>query len=139
MKKILLAVAAIAALSLMPSAAAATVSAAGTPAGAREPSALLVPHLVLVNQPARWVCVGNRFRVGVWYQQSSGGSRAYRVLVYNPSWKLIFYRHGLASSAAWKIWRIRAWRTGHYHTTYKTKNSSGQWIKYRTVTRSHRC
>ena len=139
MKKALLAIAAVAALSLVQGAAAAAVGAPGTSARALEHGALLAPNVVLINQPARWVCDGNRFRVGVWYQQFSGGSRAYRVLVYNPNWKLIFYRSGLASSTAWTIWRIRAGRIGDYHTTYKTRDSSGQWLKYRAVTTSHRC
>jgi hypothetical protein len=97
------------------------------------------PDVVLINQPASRVCAGNRFTVGVWYQQFSGGSRAYRVLVYNPSGTLIFYRSGLASPTAWALWHIRASRVGNYHTTYKVKNSSGQWFKYRTATWSHRC
>ena len=97
------------------------------------------PDVVLINQPASRVCVGKTFTVGVWYQQFSGGSRAYRILVYNPSWKLIFYRSGLASPTAWKFWHIRARRLGKYHTTYKLKDSSGRWFKYRAVTLSHRC
>jgi hypothetical protein len=97
------------------------------------------PDLVLVNQPASKVCVGRTFTVGVWYQQFSGGSRAYRILVSNPVGVLIFYRTGLASPTAWKFWHIRAGRIGNYHTTYIVKNSSGQWIKYRAVTLSHRC
>jgi hypothetical protein len=97
------------------------------------------PDVVLVNQPASKVCVGHKFTVGVWYQQISGGSRAYRTLVYNPSWTLIFHRSGLASPTAWTFWHIRASRIGNYHTTYKIRNGSGQWIRYRAVTRSHRC
>jgi hypothetical protein len=137
MKRILMAVAAMAALGLVPGAAAATATAAVTSASAPQNAALA--DVVLVNQPASRVCVGNKFTVGVWYQQFSGGSRAYRVLVYNPSWKLIFYRKGYASATAWKFWHIRAWRVGNYHTTYKLKNSSGHWVKYRATTRSHRC
>lgn len=73
------------------------------------------------------------------YQQFSGGSRAYRVLVFSPSGKLIFYRRGYASPTVWTFWHIRATRVGNYHTTYKVKNSSGQWSRYRTVTRSQHC
>jgi hypothetical protein len=67
------------------------------------------------------------------------GSRAYRIHVYNPNWTLIFYRHGQASPTAWQLWHIRAGQVGKYHTTYTLKNSSGQWYKYRAVTRSRHC
>jgi hypothetical protein len=120
----------LAVLGLVPGAAAATASAGVTSVRAPENAApVTTPDVVLINQPAS----------RVWYQQSSGGSRAYRVLVYNPSGTLIFYRSGLASPTAWALWHIRASRVGNYHTTYKLKNSSGQWFKYRTATWSHRC
>ena len=49
---------------------------------------------VLVNQPASSVCIGKTITVGVWYQQISGGSRAYRVDVYGPTGRRIFARAG---------------------------------------------
>lgn len=120
------------------------LSAAATTASAASASEHAVlapasPDVVLVNQPASTVCVGKKFTVGVWYQQSSGGSRAYRIHVYNPNWTLIFYRHGQASPTAWQLWHIRAEQVGKYHTTYTLKNSSGQWYKYHAVTRSRHC
>jgi hypothetical protein len=127
-------------LGLVPGAAAATASAAVTSARAPGHAALVTtPDVVLINQPASSVCFGKTFTVGVWYQQFSGGSRAYRILVYDRSWRLIFYRSGWASSTAWSLWRIRAWRLGNYHTTYKLKDSSGLWFKYRAVTLSYGC
>jgi hypothetical protein len=93
---------------------------------------------VLVNQPASSVCVGKTFKVGVWYQQFSGGPRAYRVAVYNPSWRRVLYKHGRAPSSHWKFWRIRASRTGKYHTVYRIRYK-GRWVPYRTVTQAHRC
>ncbi len=134
-----MAVAAVAALGLVPTAAAAAAGAAITSASAPQATALVTPDVVLINQPASSVCFGKTFTVGVWYQQFSGGSRAYRILVYDRSWRLIFYRSGRASSTAWSLWRIRAWRLGDYHTTYKTKDSSGLWVKYRAVTLSSGC
>jgi hypothetical protein len=140
MKRILMAAAITAALALIPMAMPVTAGAAATSDSMRQNAAQkMAPAVVLVNQPASRVCTGNRFTVGVWYQQFSGGSRAYRVLVFSPSGKLIFYRRGYASPAGWTFWHIRATRVGNYHTTYKVKNSSGQWSRYRTVTRSHRC
>lgn len=65
-----MAVAAMAALGLVPGAAAATASAAVTSASAPQNAALA--YVVLINQPASRVCVGNKFTVGVWYQQFSG-------------------------------------------------------------------
>lgn len=99
-----------------------------------------VPDVVLVNQPAGSVCVGRTFRVGVWYQQDSGGSRAYRVAVYNPHGKRILYRHGRASSGRWKFWTIRPKLTGRYRTVYSGHwKNPAVWTRYRATTRSRRC
>jgi hypothetical protein len=105
------------------------------------PAARIAPDVVLVNQPVARVCTGHTFKVGVWYQQS-GGSRAYRVAVYGPHGKRIFYRHGRAPSGDWKFWRITAARTGTYRTVYSGHWNSARpsaWTKYRARTRSHRC
>jgi hypothetical protein len=140
MKRILMAAVAMAALgALAPSLAATTASAATTSATSPKSSALgMRPEVVLVNQPASKVCVGTRFAVGVWYQSFSGGSRAYRIAVYNPKGTLVFWKRGYATTT-WQFWHIRAWRTGKFRTVYHTKNTSGQWIKYVAVTRSHNC
>ena len=98
------------------------------------------PSVVLVNQPAASVCVGRKFTVGVWYQQISGGSRAYRVAVYGPAGKRLLYKHGRASSAHWRFWKVRAARPGKYHTVY-----SGHWKRPtvwshdKVTTRARRC
>ena len=142
MKRILMAVVAVTALGgLAPSMAATAASAATASASAPARSAVLgmTPEVVLVNQPASRVCVGNRFTVGVWYQSFSGGSRAYKIAVYNPRDRLVFWTKGYASSTAWRFWHIRAWRTGTFRTVYHTKNSSGDWIRYVAYTRSHTC
>jgi hypothetical protein len=97
------------------------------------------PAGVLVNQPARSVCVGKTFTVGVWYQQS-GGSRAYRVDVYNPHGVRVLYKHGKASSTAWKFWHVRAKLAGRYRTVYWTRPAgSSRWSAYRARTRAHHC
>jgi hypothetical protein len=142
MKRILMAVVATAAVGVVaPSMAATGASAASASASAPQNPAVLrmVPKVVLVNQPASKVCVGSRFTVGVWYQSFSGGSRAYRIAVYNPKGWLVFWTKGYASSTAWRFWHIRAWRTGTFRTVYHTKNSSGDWIKYVAYTRSRYC
>jgi hypothetical protein len=139
MKRILMAVAAMAVLGgLAPGVAATTASAATTPASANSAPGM-TPEVVLVNQPASRVCVGSRFTVGAWYQSFSGGSRAYRIAVYNPKGWLVFWTKGYASSTAWRLWHISAWRKGNFRTVYHTKNSSGQWIKYVANTWSHYC
>jgi hypothetical protein len=104
------------------------------------PLAATVPAsaVVLVNQPASSVCVGKTFKVGVWYQQFSGGSRAYRVAVYDPSWRRVLYKQGQASSSQWRFWRVGAIHAGKYHTVYQTR-SNGRWIRYRAITLAHRC
>jgi hypothetical protein len=106
--------------------------------GAALASTTLASADVLVNQPASSVCVDKTFRVGVWYQQFSGGPRAYRVAVYDPSWRRVLYKHGRAPSSDWKFWRIRTSRTGKYHTVYRTRYK-GKWIPYRAITKAHHC
>jgi hypothetical protein len=99
----------------------------------------VAPASVLVNQPAAAVCVGKTFRVGVWYQPS-GGSRAYRVAVYSPRGKRVFYRHGRAPSGHWDFWRIRAKLAGAYHTVYSGHwKSRSVWSRYKVTTRARHC
>jgi hypothetical protein len=94
---------------------------------------------LLVNQPATSVCVGHTFTVGVWFQRS-GGSRAYRVAISGPRHVRFFYRHGLAPSAHWQFWKIRAGRRGTYITTYSGHwRHTGSWDTYRAITRARRC
>lgn len=93
---------------------------------------------VLVNQPASRVCIGKTITVGVWYQQISGGSRAYRVDVYGPTGRRIFARAGRAPSAGWKFWRVRLGHAGRYRTDYHFREH-GTWHKYGVTTRARRC
>lgn len=102
---------------------------------AAAPPALAV---VLVNQPPSRVCIGKTFQVGVWYQEYSGGSRAYRLDVYNPHGKRVLYKQGKAPSSAWAFWKVRARLAGRYRTVYHT-HYRGAWHAYRVTTRSHHC
>ena len=103
-------------------------------------SAAPADAMVLVNQPASSVCVGHMFKVGVWYQQYSGGSRAYRVAVYGPSGKRLLYKHGRASSAHWRYWKVRATRVGKYHTVYSGHwKHAKRWDHYKVTTKARRC
>jgi hypothetical protein len=130
---VIAALAAAAAPAAMPVAAAAAATA--SPAGKGT-----VPGVVLINQPASSVCVGRTFRVGVWYQRYSGGSRAYRVKVFNPRGKRILFRHGRASAAQWKFWTIRPLQAGRYRTVYSGHwKSTTAWTRFRVITRSRRC
>jgi hypothetical protein len=101
-------------------------------------AATIASAVVLVNQPPAGICVGHTFKVGVWYQQFSGGSRRYRVTVYNPQGNLILHKRGLAPSSHWLLWPVTAAQTGDYHTTYRTI-VNGQWRPYRVTTVSHNC
>jgi hypothetical protein len=119
--------------------AAAPLAAAAAPADAAVAEGA-APQIVLVNQPAASVCVGRRFTVGVWYQQISGGSRAYRVAVYGPAGKRLLYKHGRASSAHWRFWKVRAVRPGKYRTVYSGHwKHPTVWSHYKVTTRARRC
>jgi hypothetical protein len=117
---------------------AAVTTASGGPARAAA-AARVTPTVVLVNQPPARVCVGQKIQVGVWYQPS-GGSRRYRVDVYNPKGKRIFHRHGRAPSSHWRFWYVRAAMAGRYRVVYwgHFKNPK-TWTPYRTKTIAHHC
>jgi hypothetical protein len=113
--------------------------AAAAPAGAAT-AAAAAPAMVLVNQPVGSVCVGHTFKVGVWYQKLSGGSRAYRVAVYGPAGKRLLYKHGQASAASWRYWKVRATRPGKYRTVYSGHwRSAKKWNHFKVPTRARRC
>jgi hypothetical protein len=98
------------------------------------------PAVVLVNQPVRSICSGHKFRVGVWFQQYSGGSRAYRIAVSGPKHRRFFYRHGSAPESGWRFWHVLAGRAGRYVTTYwGHRPGSAKWTAYRAITRAKRC
>ncbi len=110
--------------------------AAAARATARTPG----PAVVLISQPARSVCSGHTFTVGVWYQRSSGSSRAYRVAVSGPRHKRFFYRSGKAPSSHWLFWKVLAGRAGKYRTAYSGhRPGSKKWSTYVAITRAHRC
>ncbi|HEY1617395.1 MAG TPA: hypothetical protein VGG25_07240 [Streptosporangiaceae bacterium] len=118
-----------------PAQASAAHGSAARPAGGP-----VVSNTVLVNQPAGRVCTGATFKVGIWYQKFSGGSRAYRVSVYNPRGKRVLYRHGDASAAHWRYWKVRATRAGRYRTVYSGHwAASGGWRHYKVTTRARHC
>ena len=117
---------------------AATLAIAGSPARAAG-AGTVAPAVVLVNQPPARICVGKKIQVGVWYQPS-GGSRRYRVDVYNPKGKRVFHRHGKATSAHWRFWYVPTTMAGRYRTVYwgHFKNP-GTWTPYRARTIARHC
>ena len=127
------------------SAAAALVVVAVAPswpaaASAARPDVPVAPGVVLINQPARSVCAGHKFRVGVWFQQFSGGSRAYRIAISGPRHRRFFYRHGLAPASRWRFWRVTAGRAGQYRVRYSGhRPGSARWTTYLAITRARRC
>jgi hypothetical protein len=120
--------------------AGAALAAPAAPAAAARPAAGAVVNMVLVNQPVARVCVGAAIRVGVWFQRFSGGSRAYRVAVFSPHGRLVFYRHGRASAAHWRFWKVTARLAGRYRTVYHGHwRHPRVWSKYRVITRARHC
>ena len=63
--------------------------------------------VVLVSAPPRTAFCLDRIKLGVWYQAYSGGSRRYRVAVFNPAGRRVFLRTGIAPSSRWRIFRFR--------------------------------
>ena len=109
-------------------------------ASAARPAAPAAPAVVLVNSPARWVCAGHKFKVGVWFQRFSGGSRRYRIAISGPRHRRFFYRHGLAPASHWRFWRVTAGRAGEYRIRYSGhRPGSARWTTYLATTRARRC
>ena len=98
------------------------------------------PDVVLVNQPVKSLCAGRKFKVGVWYQSFSGGSRAYRVSIWGPRHKRFFFRQGKASPKHWRFWRVLAGRHGKYHVSYAGhKPGATKWTRFKMVVTAKHC
>jgi hypothetical protein len=103
-------------------------------------SAPAAPAVVLINRPVSSLCSGHRFKVGVWYQSFSGGSRAYRVSIWGPRHIRFFYRHGLASAKHWRFWKVKAGRRGRYRIVYAGhRPGSKKWTKFQFIIHARRC
>ncbi len=84
---------------------------------------------VLVNSDGGTIHLGQDMKVGVWYQQFSGGSRHYWAGVYSvPAHKWIFIRSGSASPAAWKFWEVKPTLRGNYITSYAVDGTHASFI-----------
>lgn len=125
----------------MPVAAANVASTATLQVTARATRAAVAnPAVVLVNKPVNSLCSGRKFKVGVWYQSFSGGSRAYRVSIWGPRHRRFFFRHGLASPKHWKFWRVLAGRHGRYRVVYAGhKPGATKWTRFTSVVHAKRC
>jgi hypothetical protein len=114
--------------------------AAAAQGGGRGPRQVVAPEVVLINQPVRTVCTGHAFKVGVWFQRISGGSRAYRIAVSGPLHRRLFYRAGKAPSSHWRFWRVLAGRSGKYRTVYSShRPGSKKWSRFVARMRARRC
>ena len=60
--------------------------------------------------------------------------------MYGPAGHRLLYRHGQASSAHWRFWKVRATQAGKYRTVYSGKwAASGGWRHYKVTTRARHC
>lgn len=131
------ALATVAAVTVMLIFASPDVAATADVAAAAAPTA---PAVVLINRPVSSLCSGHRFKVGVWYQSFSGGSRAYRVSIWGPRHIRFFYRHGLASAKHWRFWKVKAGRRGRYRIVYAGhRPGSKKWTKFQFIIHARRC
>jgi hypothetical protein len=103
-------------------------------------AASAAPAVVLVNRPVTSLCSGHSFKVGVWYQSLSGGSRAYRISIWGPRHIRFFYRHGIASAKHWRFWKVKAGRRGRYRVVYSGhRPGSRKWTKFQIIVHAKRC
>jgi len=84
---------------------------------------------VLVSVPPRNAFCLDAIQLGVWYQSFSGGSRQYRVSVYNPGGKLIIDKRGRATTR-WRYFYFRPIGfkgsvAGIYKTIYRSPSFRG--------------
>jgi hypothetical protein len=112
----------------------------GAAPATRRGAAPAAPGVVLINRPARSICVRHTFTVGVWFQQASGGSRAYRVAISGPRHRRFFYRYGRAPLTHWRFWKVLAGRIGIYRIIYSGhRPGSTTWSRFLVTTRARRC
>jgi hypothetical protein len=74
---------------------------------------------VLINAPRQKVCLHRAIKLGVWYQEQSGGPRWFRVRVRSPRGKTVFFTRGKASPDRWHYWRYWTERRGTYRVNYR--------------------
>jgi hypothetical protein len=73
---------------------------------------------VLVNYDGGSISLGRHLMLGVWYQQFSGGPRAYWAGVWSyPASRWIFTRSGNATTT-WHDWAVKPSQRGKYATVY---------------------
>jgi hypothetical protein len=89
---------------------------------------------VLISAPRKRVCLHRAIKLGVWYQEYSGGPRWFRVRVRNPSGKTVFFTRGKASPDRWHYWRCWTERTGIYRVKYRVPGA-----KYHRRVRVTKC
>lgn len=95
----------------------------------------------LVNAPASSVCQHHYINVGVWAQGgTSRADRRYFVDVWGPTGDHSFHSQGYApeSPQGWRIWSVKAWKTGVYRTVYGTWHNGTEY-KTRFYTTSRTC
>jgi hypothetical protein len=115
-------------------------AAVAAPSDPQRRQAVMAPAVVLVNRPVTHICAGHRFKVGVWYQSISGGSRAYRISIWGPRHVRFFFRHGVASAKHWRFWRVKAGRRGRYRVVYAGhRPGSKKWTKFPIFVHARRC
>ncbi|HEY3021488.1 MAG TPA: hypothetical protein VGJ32_14920 [Solirubrobacteraceae bacterium] len=61
---------------------------------------------VLVNDPGHSIRCGHSLRVGVWYQQFSGGPRWARISIETPGGKVLM-RLRVTATTHWRYWSYR--------------------------------
>jgi hypothetical protein len=90
---------------------------------------------VVISSPRTRACLGGRpIKVGVWYQEQSGGPRWYTVRIRGPRNRVVFFTKGKASADGWRYWRYYPTRTGTYTVSYKVPGND-----YRVQVRVRNC
>lgn len=74
---------------------------------------------VLISAPRKNVCLHRAIKLGVWYQEQSGGPRWFRVRVRGPRGRTVFFTRGKASPDRWHYWRYWTLRRGTYRVKYR--------------------
>ena len=75
---------------------------------------------VLVVYPGWKGCVDQRFRVGVSYDEATGGARRFDIRIFDPSGEMVWSREGKAEARG-ASWSYRPRRAGYYSISYRGK------------------
>jgi hypothetical protein len=95
-------------------------------------SALPARADVLVSAPKEKACFQAGIKVGVWYQEYSGGPKWFDIhIIRKSNGKLVWSKSGMATAAHWKYWTYYPDWIGKFRVVYTTAAGNTKFVVLR--------